>query len=74
IPGVEINLDSVITNIIVFDISRTGVTSPELCRRLKDQNILAVGIDDRTMRMVTHLDASSDDIEQVLLTMKELLK
>jgi len=62
INGIKIDLDSVVTNIVVFDISGTGLTSPDLCNRLKEKNILAVGIDDKTMRMVTHLDVSAKDV------------
>ena len=66
IKGIKIDLDSVVTNIVVFDISGTGITSPELCRRLQEKNILAVGIDDATMRMVTHLDISAGDIKRTI--------
>jgi acetylornithine/succinyldiaminopimelate/putrescine aminotransferase len=58
----------------VFDISGTGLTSPELCSRLKENGILAVGIDDTTMRMVTHLDVLEANIEAVLTALQEVLK
>jgi len=73
IGGVDIDLDSVQTNIVVFDISGTGITSPQLCGRLKEKNVLAVGIDDQTMRMVTHLDITAEDIESVLGSIRELV-
>jgi len=73
IGGVDIDLDSVQTNIVVFDISGTGITSPQLCGRLKEKNVLAVGIDDMTMRMVTHLDITAEDIESVLGSIRELV-
>ena len=62
IDGIKIDLDSVVTNIVVFDISGTGMTSPNCAADLKEKNILAVGIDDKTMRMVTHLDISAAEI------------
>jgi len=74
ISGIEIDLDSVVTNIVVFDISGTGLTSPELCRRLKNKNILAVGIDDKTMRMVTHLDVSQADIDSTLDSLHDVIR
>ena len=73
LQGVRIDLDSVVTNIVVFDISGTGLISPELCGRLKEKNILAVGIDDTTMRMVTHLDVSQGDIDTTLSLMRTIL-
>jgi len=74
INGIEIDLGSVVTNIVVFDISGTGLTSPELCSRLKKANILAVGIDDNTMRMVTHLDVSAADIGSTLESIRTIIK
>jgi Threonine aldolase len=73
IQGIEIDLNSVVTNIVVFDISDTGKTSPELCSQLKEKNILAVGIDDKTMRMVTHLDVSVDDIDRTISEIRSIL-
>jgi threonine aldolase len=73
ITGIKIDLDSVVTNIVVFDIAGTGSTSPKLCSRLKEQNILAVGIDDETMRMVTHLDVSQADINSTLESLRDVL-
>jgi len=66
IRGIKLDLKSVVTNIIVFDISGTGITSSELCGRLKEKSILAVGIDDKTMRMVTHLDVSHGDVRKTI--------
>ena len=73
IDGVKIDVDSVATNIVVFDISGTGLTSPVLCSRLEEKDILAVGIDDRTMRMVTHLDVSAADIDSTLSEIRSVL-
>jgi threonine aldolase len=66
IRGIKIDLNSVVTNIVVFDISGTRITSSELCSRLKEKSILAVGIDDKTMRMVTHLDVSDGDVRKTI--------
>jgi threonine aldolase len=74
IRGIEIDPNSVVTNIVVFDVSGTGKTSPELCSRLKERNILGVGIDDKTMRMVTHLDVSRPDIDSTLKSLQEILR
>jgi len=73
IDGVELDADAVATNIVVFDILCTGITSPKVCSRLKEKNILAVGIDDRTMRMVTHLDVSAADIDSTLKEIRPIL-
>ena len=66
IAGISVNLDSVVTNIVIFDISGTDKTSSEICDRLKDKGILAIGISNTQMRMVSHLDVSAADIDAVI--------
>lgn len=68
IGGVSINVESVITNIVIFDISGTGKTSTEIVAGLDDSGILAIGFGD-LIRMVTHCDVSSDDIAATLTAM-----
>lgn len=74
ISGVLIDLEAVVTNIIIFDISRTGKSSAELCEKLKVKGILAIGISSTLMRMVTHLDISTTDIDITLSEMRSILK
>jgi threonine aldolase len=66
LPGIKINLPKVETNILVFDISATGLDTLEFSKRLKDRGVLANGIDSSRMRMVTHYDVSRDDIEKTI--------
>jgi threonine aldolase len=56
IPGIKIDPRKVATNILIFDISGTGMTSAELSRRLAEQNVLANGVGLDAMRIVTHMD------------------
>jgi len=65
-PGVAIDPSKVETNILVFDISGTGLSTAESSARLKEEGVLANGIDARRMRMVTHCDVSRADCEQAV--------
>jgi threonine aldolase len=56
IPGIKIDPRKVATNILIFDISGTGMTSAELSRRLAERNVLANGVGPDAMRIVTHMD------------------
>src|SRR5215470_6768651 len=49
------------TNILVFDISGTGMNTTEFSQKLAARNVLAAGIDNELMRFVTHHDVSRDD-------------
>lgn len=61
IPGISIDVERVVTNIVIFDISATGKTSSEICAVLRANGILAIGFGS-LIRMVTHCDVTSDDI------------
>ena len=72
IPGIEIDPKKVATNILVFNISGTGMNTAEFSRRLAERNILAAGIDADTMRFVTHMDVSREDCESALQAIREI--
>ena len=73
IGRVKIDPERVQTNIIVFDISGTGQTPAEFSTKLKQRGVLANGINNREMRMVTHKDVSGDDCETALGVIREAL-
>ncbi|HXG66118.1 MAG TPA: low-specificity L-threonine aldolase [Blastocatellia bacterium] len=73
IPGVKIDPEKAQTNIVIFDISGTGLSTGEFSRRLKERGVLANGINDREMRMVTHNDVSRQDCERALAIVREAL-
>jgi threonine aldolase len=62
LPGIKIELDKIVTNIVIFDIVGTGQDSARICEDLKDRGVLAIGFGD-SIRMVTHSDVSSADIQ-----------
>ena len=74
IRGIRIDATKVKTNILVFDVAGTGLTTAEISQKLKGSGILANGIDPRTMRMVTHYDVSGAGIERALRAMAEITK
>ena len=71
IPGVEMDPRQVATNIVVFDIGATGLTSGELSRRLKQRGVLINGIGQSHMRAVTHYDVTRAECAQAVETLAE---
>jgi threonine aldolase len=57
-PGVQIDPARVQTNIVIFDITATGLATTELTGALKTRGVLMNGINGRQMRAVTHFDVS----------------
>jgi threonine aldolase len=66
LPGIDIEMSRVQTNIVIFDVSGTGMTGPAFSTRLKERGVLANSVNDREMRMVTHYDVSRAECEQAL--------
>ena len=73
LSGVKIDPERVQTNIAIFDIAATGVSTAQMTAELKARGVLANGINAREMRMVTHYDVSREDIEQTIKITKEIL-
>jgi len=63
-PNVHIDPSRVKTNIVIFNIAATGLTTTEFSRELKARGVLANGIDDAHIRVVTHSDLSRKQCEQ----------
>lgn len=72
IDGIAIDVDRVVTNIVIFDISGTSKTADAICEELASRGILAIGFG-TLVRMVTHLDVSADDIERTVSEMTAIL-
>ena len=72
LPGVRINPALVETNIVVFDISETRRTADEVLSALKAHGVLWVPFAPTTLRAVTHLDVSSDQIAQACAILKKV--
>jgi len=62
LPGVEIDPDSVETNIVVFRVA----DAPGLCARLAAAGVVMGPLDDRTVRAVTHLDVDEEGVSFAL--------
>jgi threonine aldolase len=73
IPGIAIDPARVQTNILIFDVTGTGLTSFDLSHRLKARDVLANGINAATMRMVTHYDVSRADCERAIEVLGEVV-
>ena len=69
IDGIRIDPERVVTNIVLFDVSETKLAADEICVRLKERDVLASGFGS-SIRMVTHYDVSSADIERTLREMQ----
>jgi threonine aldolase len=74
IPGINLDVAKVQSNILFLEVSATGLTSFEISKRLAAQGVLANGVTPATMRMVTHCDVDRAGCERALRVLREVLK
>jgi len=72
LPGVKIDPEKVVTNIVIFDVSETGKTADAICAQLRERGVLASGFGS-LIRIVTHYDVSRADIDTALRELRSVL-
>ena len=72
LPGIKIDPEKVVTNIVIFDVANSGLTADSICAQLREHGILASGFGS-SIRMVTHYDVSRSDIEKALAALNSIL-
>jgi threonine aldolase len=63
-PGIALDPSKVQTNIIIYSVKPSGLSSADFLARIAARGVLAVAVDADRVRMVTHLDVSRADIHQ----------
>ncbi len=61
-PGVSIDLATVQTNIVIMDVAGTGTGAGEWARRFAEAGVRVSQASEHTLRAVTHLDVSAQDV------------
>jgi threonine aldolase len=64
ISRLKVHPDKVKTNIVIFDVTDTGMNSDEFLRRLREQNLIGSTVNESIVRLLTHMDVSRADCEQ----------
>jgi len=73
IPGIKIDAAKVVSNILFFDVTGTGLTAYEISKLLAAQGVLANATNAQLIRMVTHLDVDRAGCERALKTLREVV-
>jgi len=84
LPGVILDLATVQTNLVLFELHREDMTAPQFCAQLAEQDIKVaahvVGLSskqigsDVEIRFVFHRDITFEDTEQVCVALEEVLR
>jgi len=70
-PGVELASDNVDTNIVIFNVSTDTGTAADLIERFKQRDVLMLAISPQSIRAVTHLDVSMDQVIRACNVIRE---
>ncbi|MGH9521719.1 MAG: threonine aldolase family protein [Terriglobales bacterium] len=74
IPGIKIDPATVVTNILIFDITGTGMGSAEFTRKMAERNVIAGGVNNELVRFVTHMDVDRAGCARALEVVGEICR
>jgi threonine aldolase len=66
LPGLDVDLDTVQTNIVVADVAGSGKSVDEVLLTLERERVLVVPFGRTSIRAVTHLDSDDRDVDTAL--------
>lgn len=66
VPGVEVDVDGVQTNIVLIEIVRPEKSPAQVVEELRREGVLVVPFGRRTLRAVTHLDVTTEQIDRAV--------
>ena len=73
IPGIQVDPAKVDTNIVVFDISASGLAPADVSARLRGRGVLMNAINQRCLRAVTHYDVDRAQCAQAVEAVAETM-
>jgi threonine aldolase len=72
-PGIRVDLEATMTNIIVFDVAGTGRGPVELAKSAEAAGVKVVPFGATTLRAVTHLDVTRADVTRAAAVLANVL-
>ncbi len=73
IPRIGIDPARVQTNIVIYDVQQSGLSSTEFLQRLAQRKVLGGAVDAARVRMVTHLDVDRRDVERAVQSIAQVV-
>lgn len=72
VPGIRIDPATVQTNIVIFDMSGTGMNADEFTAKLGERGVLAGAVNPEKVRFVTHMDVGKAGCERALDVVRKI--
>jgi threonine aldolase len=74
VPGIDVDLEMIQTNIVIYGLGETGIDSATFLSELKNRGVLAGPVDRKRVRMVTHLDVTRVQVEQAVEVVDQFVR
>jgi threonine aldolase len=74
IPGIRVDPSQVQTNIVIYDVRETKLSSAEFLETIARHQVLGLPVDSERIRMVTHLDVDRSDVDIAVGIIAEALR
>lgn len=73
LPGAQVDLNTVVTNMAYIDVSPSGMSAPEVVAALARRGVLVNAVSASHLRVVTHLDVDRQGVEAAIVAFREVL-
>jgi len=73
IPGIRV-VHKVQTNIVICDVSGTGLEADTIADQLKEHGVLVGALNPQVVRLVTHYDVSEEGVERALRAVQAVVR
>ena len=74
VPGIAVEPEAVETNIVFFDVGGTGLTAGQVAERLADHGVRIGPMGEGLMRVVTHLDVTTEQVAEAAAAVKAVVE
>jgi threonine aldolase len=72
-PGVKLNPEEVETNIVIFDVSPTGLSPAQVRVRLEEAGVRVIPFGPSSLRAVVHLEIGDEDLDRAIAAFGRVL-
>lgn len=73
LPGIQVDLDGVETNIVILEVDASQMTAAELVARMSEVGVDFFALGPQTCRLVTHMDVSAKMIDEAIDSFRAVL-
>ena len=73
IDGLEVDAESVQTNIVFFDLATDRISTAEVVERMGEKGVSFLALGPMQFRMVTHCGVTAEDVERTLSELRAVM-